>query len=762
MKLTNFIFLLGLLAWQAEAAQISELKFVQSGAGEMPETQLLQNVRSKAGTEYNQEFVSADVKRLHETGYFSDVKSTVNKLDGDQIEVIFELEVMPHINKVSFLGNKKYKDKKLYEQIVIYPDMPYRDKDLQESADKLREFYSSEGYKNAVIIPKIEKVDGGLNIVFNIDEQLRLRVDNVKFEGATVFSQFKLKHAIGNRYSFLSKFLDFGLFDPDELDLDKARLRELYWNKGYLDFQIEDIAVEPDAEDPELLNITFKIYEGEPYQVGTIKIVGNKAVEDVAVLEGALRLKSGETFTIDGEDASRKAIMSIYDSMGYAKANCRVDRDANAETHTVDLIFDLDEGHKYEVDRIIISGNDITKEKVVLREMLIAEGDPVDRNRIEASKDRLMGMGIFNKVEMRTVDLVGVDKQDIEVLIEEKQNYNFRVGGGFSTEDSLVGMVELSNPNFDITNPGNWFRGGGQRFRIQAIAGLERMAFNVDFSEPWLFDMPLRLDTSLYLKEAVYSEWAEDHLGVKLSLSRKILDDFTTVSVGYKFEYVEVKDFDHDSTPEMRALKAHDLVSQFSLQLARDTRDSMMEPTEGYFASIFSAVSPKILGSTVDFYKIEAKGSYYYPILDKALIFHVGGKIGTVANFDFDKEVGVYERYFLGGGDSVRGFSYRSISPVDSRKKNLGGQSVMVYTAEMTHPIWNFIRGAVFCDVGNVWARAFEYSFSDLNIGAGYGLRIKVPYINAPMRLDLAYPIVNNQKGEKSTLRFHFDFGFSW
>ncbi|MEG1980255.1 MAG: POTRA domain-containing protein, partial [Victivallaceae bacterium] len=349
MKLTNLIFLLGLLAWRVDAAQISDLKFVQSGAGDMPETQLLQNVRSKVGTEYNQEFVSADVKRLHETGYFSDVKSTVNKLDGDKVEVVFELEVMPHIMKVSFAGNKKYKDKKLYEQIVIYPDMPYRDKDLQESANKLREFYSSEGYKNAVVVPKIEKVDGGLDIIFNIDEQLRLRVDNVKFEGATVFSQFKLKHAIGNRYSFLSKFLDFGLFDPDELDLDKARIRELYWNKGYLDFQIEDIVVEPDAEDPELVNVTFKIFEGEPYKVGTIKIVGNKAVENQGELEGVVRLKSGETFTIDGEEASRKAIMSIYDSLGHAKASCRVDRDANSETHTVDLIFDIEEGHKYEV-----------------------------------------------------------------------------------------------------------------------------------------------------------------------------------------------------------------------------------------------------------------------------------------------------------------------------------------------------------------------------------------------------------------------------
>ena len=355
-----------------------------------------------------------------------------------------------------------------------------------------------------------------------------------------------------------------------------------------------------------------------------------------------------------------------------------------------------------------------------------------------------------------------INQKDVNFTVEEKNPYSFKIGAGFSDTDSLVGMVELSNNNFDITDPKNLFTGGGQRLRIRGMGGLDRNDVSIDFTEPWLLDMPLQLDISGYLNNVAYEYWDESRLGVRTSLSRKIFDDFTSVSAGYKFENVHVYDVASKRSREMRDLQGWSNVSQVSASITRDTRDNLLSPTSGYLVNFSTAGAFKPLGSSNNFYRLEGKGIYFFSFFDKFLICHVGGKLGTVADFNRSHAVPVYERYFLGGGDSVRGFEYRTISPVDNQEKAIGGQSMALATAEITHPIYKFIRGAVFCDAGLVQRQSFSYGLSRLNIGAGYGLRIKLPYLNAPVKLDLAYPVLNNQKGVRNRLRFHFNMGFTW
>ena len=168
------------------------------------------------------------------------------------------------------------------------------------------------------------------------------------------------------------------------------------------------------------------------------------------------------------------------------------------------------------------------------------------------------------------------------------------------------------------------------------------------------------------------------------------------------------------------------------------------------------------IGSTNDFYRLELKGSHYWSLLDKALIFHAGAKIGTVSQFNRNKKAPIFERYFLGGGETIRGFPYRSVSPVDVNDDPIGGQTMLLATATMTHPIYKFVRGAIFVDAGAAWENSFSMDFGKMNLGAGYGLRIKVPYLQAPIQLDLAYPIVSNVDGLSQKVRFHFNMGFTW
>ena len=396
---------------------------------------------------------------------------------------------------------------------------------------------------------------------------------------------------------------------------------------------------------------------------------------------------------------------------------------------------------------------------MIRRELAIQPGDPVDRNRIEATQARLMGMGYFNDVKTLVTNAESINEKDINIQVEEKDMFNLRIGAGFSDVNSLMGMAEISNNNFDLLDPLNWFTGGGQRLRIQGIVGIERMGFNVDFSEPWLFDMPLKFDVNGYMNQSEYDDWDEYRVGVRTSLTRRIFDDFTSISVGYKFENVDVKHITSYASREITKYKGDNLVSQFSIMLDRDTRDSLMMPTSGYNINLLGAFAPDLIGSTNGFYRAELKGSIYYPLFDKAIILMAGARLGVVGGFDGD-DAPIFERYFLGGGDSIRGFEFREISPTDKNGVRKGGQTMLLVTSEISHPIWDFIRGAVFVDIGNTWADSWE--FGKVNIGVGYGLRIVLPYLNAPIKLDLAYPVLNEQKGYKSKLRFHFNMGFTF
>jgi outer membrane protein insertion porin family len=759
----TLITLAGLLLVPAVfGAKINKLEFVQTGAYQFPEKMLQFNVQQKTGTEYDENIMNSDIKRLYETGFFSDVVSETKKISEDKVDVIIKVSVKPRVKAIVFKGNVKFSTEDLKNEITLAADMPLNDNKLRESTQKLRDFYKGKGYNDATITPGLNSLGKDeINITFDIQENLRLKVDNVSFEGATVYSQYDLKNAIANRHSYLSRFLEFGMFNRNELENDKARIRELYWNKGYLDFKVEGITVTQQKKDPEYVDIKFKIFEGKPYTVGKMSLAGNMIFPKDQLMK-LFKLQTGKPFDNQLETDSKNSLSNLYESMGYADFFCKVVRIPDFNTHIVDLDFIVSEGKKYKVKDVIISGNLRTKDKVIRRELAIQPGDPLDKNRIQASKSRLMGMGYFEEVKAVAVSTDEVGQKNVNFDVKEKETFKVKVGGGFSDTDSLVGMVEVGNSNFDITDPMNYFYGGGQRFRVQGMFGIERQGVNIDFTEPWLMDMPLRLDVSGYANKVEYDHWNESRIGAKTSLTHKVFDDFTSLTGGYKFEQVNVNNISDTASAYLKSQGGHEWVSQFSLLANRDTRDSLLEPTSGYLTNGSAALASKVIGSSSNFYRLESKNSYYFSLLEKALVFHLGGKIGTISAFDRNDQVPIFERYFLGGGDSIRGFPYRQVSPVDVNGDNIGGQSMLLLTAEMTHPIWSFIRGAVFVDAGNAWNQSYSFGMSGMNSGAGYGLRIKVPYLNAPVKLDLAYPILSNQSDLSRQLRFHFNMGFTW
>lgn len=752
-------------------AEVASVDFVQDGKDPIPTDLLMVSLRLRPGMEFNTAYMDEDLKNLYKTGKISDAVSEFRTLEDGRIAITYKIKPSPVISVFKLEGNKKFSTKDLQSCLLIADGDRLSSKALSQSVENLRKFYNEKGYTDAKIqLPAIiPDGNGGVIVQVRIEENLRHKVNDVTFEGVTVFKPGKLREAMFNRYSywnlvpFINDYLNHGLLDRQELETDRARLREMYFDKGYLDFKVKDIKIAPDAGDPEFVNIHMIVEEGKPYTVEEVKISGNSKIANEEVLK-ALRLKAGDIFSQSAENATVKAISALYDIQGFSDMTVKPVHSTDYPAGKVKVDFQITEGRKYFVRNIDIIGNTATKEKVLRRELAIQPGDPVTKQRIDISRQRLMGMGYFTKVEAEAVNSDAVNEKDIRITVEEKpERYNFRIGAGASDVSNVFGFAEISTNNFDISNPRNWFYGGGQRLRLRGIYGIDDAGFNVDFVEPWLFDLPLRYELSGFMNTSEYDDWDETRIGVRTSLRRKFFDDFTSATLGYKFETVRVHRISDTLKPYFKEhhLGGTSRVSEFSLMINRDTRDSIIDPTQGYMINLFGSITPEVLGASSNYYRLEAKGSYHFNFFEKAIVVSLGGKIGVVSGFDYQKDVPVFERYFLGGSGSVRGFEYRSIGKtVDDR--NVGGQTMMVLTAEVSHPIWGPLRGAAFVDAGDAWSNAYSMDWGKLNVGAGYGLRLKLPMIQAPLRLDLAYPVVRGQDNIKRKFRIHFNVGFSF
>jgi outer membrane protein insertion porin family len=750
-----------LMVANAFGDKIRRVIFEQQGY-EFPVNMLQYNLQLSKGEEFDQKILDDDVKRLSETGYFDDVSAGIEKTPDGRVDIVFKTTSKPKIKNIIFHGNKKFKDLKLRDKLTIEPGMPLNDKKLNDSLVNLRDFYNEEGYYDTTISPRTEDLGGGeVNLVFNIQENLRLRINSVDFSGNTVFYNLTLRGAVQTQHSYMSWLFNVGLYDRNIADEDKIRLRNLYWTKGYLDFNVTNIDVKELPDDPEYVNVTFNLEEGKPYRVGEVSVSGNERFDETALLR-LLKMKKGDIFDYRTQERDIAALGRRYFPLGYADFRCTPNRNADYKTHIVDIDYSIIEGRQYMIRDINISGNHITKDKVIRRELPLQPGQPVNNDLIDIMKKRLEGLGYFRKVTIVTANTSNPTEKDIDIKVEEKPTTKLTLGAGYSDTDSFGGTIEFTQNNFDLFNPSNLFRGGGQRLSLRADVGFQRNEFLVSFTEPWMFDIPLKMKLEGYYKSRFYEDWDESHAGGSIAFTKKVFDDFTSITLGHRLEAVRVYDMDDDrNTKYFTGEEGSDFLSTTSLIISRDTRDSLISPTSGYLLSLkgeFNAAD-KV------YYRIEAVASNYYPFFEDLFVLHTGIKYGSVGRIAGDSDSGmvpIYERYFMGGGNSVRGFPYREVGPEDRNEDVYGGQSMMLANIEITHPIWRFIRGAAFMDAGTAWKDPWDMDFSKMNMGVGWGVRLKLPQFQAPIKLDLAYPVINNQDGVDSKLRFSFNLGFAW
>lgn len=750
---------------QVAPQRVQQIEVRHVGPAAASDELIRANIRVKVGDPLVKTNVDDDVRNLYNTGYFYNIRVAEERVDGG-VKLIYVVQGKPLLTDIKFVGNTKFSTSKLAKELTSKIGQPLDERKLFADAQKMQTRYQKAGYQKTTVKylpPSINENAGRGTVTFEITEAPKVKIVDIQFTGAVAFTEKELAKQLKTKEKwFFSWLTGTDKFKDDQFDDDKERLAEFYRNKGYLDFEIKDVVFEYPR--PDRLVIKFQLFEGKPYKVGTVAVKGNSLFPS-AELEKDIKMTAGQTFTPEGQRKDVDTIRDFYGSKGFIDSRVTAVRTPNTETGNMDVTYQVDEKDKSFVEKIEIKGNVKTKDKVLRRELAISPGETFDMVRVRLSKQRLENLNYFEKVDLQPEPTDVPNRKNLVVGVEEKNTGNMSVGAGFSSVESVVGFVEVSQGNFDLFNP-PWFTGGGQKMRLRASYGSRRQDYLLSFTEPWFLDRKLAFGVDLYHRNTSFQSSLYDEVqsGMRLSLERALWTDFFRGNISYTIEDVGIKNVDPAASPELRSEDGTQIVSKFGAGITYDARRGGLVPTGGQRVELISELAGGPFGGEADFYRLELRGSQYLPGFWAGQTWEILGRIGSVQAFNGDR-VTLFNRYFLGGPRTLRGFRFSDVSPRDSLGEPLGGNTYWLGSVEYNIPLIERLRFAMFYDIGNVYSQSFSISpntsrgetlYQD-NIG--FGFRINIPNLG-PLRLDYGIPLTTDRNQNKSG-RFNFDVGFT-
>ncbi len=698
--------------------------------------------------------IGVDVNRMRESGRYSYVNARMD-VEADGVVLVYTVVAKHKLRRIEISGAEKMKNKKVRKKSELIIGQFADDVVFAQAATKIREAYRDFWYPDAKVEWTTRADDrlGTVDVTFQIKEGRKLGIKKIVFEGNDLIEDKVLRKVMQQKQKWLLSFITgAGKYKPENVDMDVFAIKSFYMNEGFLDIVVSDPEI--DDSNPKQARLIFTINEGRRYRVGKIAVSGMETFEEQELRHG-IRLQQGDIAAYRDAEAGSESIRAFYGNRGYIRTSVRPVFDANAETGTVDVRYEVSEGSVGYINKVNIMGNERTQDKVIRRELVIYPGDKYNRSRVKTSENRLRNLNYFEIVTTNPEPTGEGSKYDLNVQVKEKATGQFMAGVGFSSVESLMGYVELSQGNF------NWKTwppiGAGQKFKIRATLGTQRNDLDISFVEPWFFDRKLSFGIDLYHRESRYFSDAYDQKndGARLSLG-KPLSRFTRGTLAYTLEQYEVFDVQDSASDAIRAEEGKRLKSGLDFIWSRDTRDRFFNPTRGNKTTITPYFSGGPLGAETDIYGAKVRSGQYWPLIGN-MVFNVRGEIESVDSFGDSEFVPIFDRLFTGGSYTLRGFEFRDVGPKDATGEPIGGNSSAYATAELTYPIWTKIRGAVFYDWGFVNIDPLDFNTSSYNDNWGIGIRLDLP--GFPLHLDYAWPITYDEVWNDGKGRFNFLIG---
>jgi outer membrane protein insertion porin family len=708
------------------------------GNRRVQEAVILGRVQSKLGGPFNPALLSEDLRGIFGLGFFDDVRMRVEDFEGG-VRVVFVVSERPFVRDIDFSGNKKISTNTLQEKIDLKLGSVYNPVEVQRAREKLGEHYEEEGYFEAQITPEVEKfADGDVRIAFVINEGRRMTIDRIVIEGNAGLSARDIRKVmvVQEREYFILR----GTVQRQKLEEDIDRILALYNDHGFIQARVEshDIAVDRERAS---VTIVIRVVEGPQYHVDQISVTGVTLLPE-SEIRRQLKFKKGDVFSRSALRESVNGIADLYSTIGRASADITPRTDQVAADAKVNIVLEIAEGPVVYVERINISGNVRSEDKILRREIPMIEGDLFTLQKLTRARQRLINLGYFDMVNVTTAP--GSDKTKIIVNVEvtEKPTGIFSIGGGYSSADSFVGTIDLTQRNF---------LGKGYEASIRIRAGALTQQGIISFTDPWFLDRPLSAGFDIYSTTRVYTDYTYASTGAAIRFSYPF-EDYWRWHLGYRISRDNIGHVsDTIVSPELLEQKGTTVTSMVSVSVTRDSRDNYQAPSRGGQAGVTLDFAG--LGGDAKFVKAVASASYFKPIWFGHIL---SGRIEGGYAFGWgDREVPIFERFFLGGPNSLRGWKFRQVSPVDATGFPVGGTTEILGNAEYLIPLPFGLRLAGFFDVGNVYASGTRIDSSSLRSDVGAGVRWLSPF--GPIRLD--YGIKLDRKAHEDLGAFQFSVG---
>ena len=751
---------------------ISSIAIELNGPDTIGKSFILQNLQIETGIPYKSNAIDKSITNLMATGAIDDVKVFFDPDNSTQNEValVFKIFTKSRIEKVIFEGNDKISTTKLEKSIEVSTGELLDEAEIKADQRALEKLYLEKGFWNSQVDSKIisKKGERGAQVVFSIIENEKRKIKKIIFTGNQNISEKKLSKQMETAaWRFWRFWSKRSRYRPAELEEDLNKLRSTYRDEGFLDVIIDKNSVKIMPQGKSSLDIVINIDEGKRSYFGEIKLVGNSVIT-TDELQGEMSIKTGEPYSPTLLAEERNLFRKKYGELGYLDARVVSIRKPNLQTGQIDLRFDITENNKFSVNSIQVRGNDKTKTTAIIRELALAPGETFDLLRMETSEARLKNTRFFETVNLDDEPIASQDpelqssRRNLVVNVEEGRTGHVSFGVGFSTLEKAMMFAEFRQGNFDIMRWRSPYRlqGDGQKFRLRLKLGARSNEARLALEEPWFMNRRVAAGFELFREKSDYysSYYDEMRAGFEIYF-RKRLFELVEGRLFYRLEDVVIDDVSPNAPKFIE--KEDLLISKLGLSLTRDTRNSILFPSEGSIVTLRKEFAGGLFGGDADYGRFELQGAKFLETFDPMeQVLSFSGKLGTLGRFNGeDSDVPFYEKFFLGGPYNLRGWDYRDAGPQEEDEPK-GGNSYSYISAEYTFKIADPLRFALFYDGGFLRTGDFKFAPGDEMQGwhDNWGLGARIMVMGMPLRLDLGFPITDPSKTGGSP-QFHFSGG---
>ncbi len=720
---------------RSPAAKVFKVKeIVIDSDRPVSEKKIIRKIPFKKGKEFKRKLVVEGMERIKDylirQGFLrASIKQKIERED-DGALVAYSIRCGKKVN-VKIDGCSSSEEKDIRKKIVgIAKDSVFPQELVSDIEARIRRYFLERGYFAVYVSSREEHFDDRDEMLFNVDKGEIVKIESIIIKGNEAFSEEKIKRQMLVREDSI---FTRGILKTETLREDVLAIKNLYMENGYTNVWIEYPAISVSA-DGRRATVTIEIDEGEIVRIEEIRFDGNNELGNEE-LAAVLSNKIGDSLVASKIIRDETALRQYYDAKGFSDAKLSMNAEITEGSTT--LVIKVSEGSRKRVGDIIITGNRLTKPKIIRNQLLFKRGDLLSRERILRSQHALYKLGIFKSVTITHSSANGSDEEIVKVDVTEADNLSMSIGAGYDSLSGPRGYFELSDTNFFGYNRFASFltRAGAKESRVQFL-----------FKEPRLFSRNLDSILSSFWEKEERESFTVRSIGSALQVSKKIRPSIMRY-IRYNFENVKISDLKisleefREEEPKLENLK----LSSVGLSYIRDTRNDPFQTEQGTFASADGRIFTKMIGSDADFAKLFLHGSYFKDI-GKGVVFASFARTGFARGFRGTDTIPLSERFFAGGDSSIRGFKRDEVGPKDPvTGRPIGGESIFLLNEELRIPIYGKIKGVIFYDAGNVYKEIEDTDIFDLRHVLGAGLRVETPI--GPLRFEYGRKL-DREEGE--------------